>query len=82
VLHPGGCARQVEDPRGVWDRAGGGHTSSTHRDPRGMTGGVRRDINIARGTTVPLVIRKHQMGKTVVGRDVPRVLHRHRRLRG
>jgi hypothetical protein len=36
-----------------------------------MTGGVRRDVNIARGTTVPLVICEHQTGKTVVGRDVP-----------
>ncbi len=48
----------------------------THRDPRGMTGGVRRDINIAKGTTMLLVIREHQTGKTVVGWDVPRVLHR------
>ncbi len=77
ALHSGGHARQVQDARGVRDRAGGGHTSSTHRDPRGATGGVRRDINIARGMTVPLVIRKRQMGKTVIGRDVPRVLHCH-----
>jgi hypothetical protein len=45
-------------------------------------GGVRRDINITRGTTVPLVIRKHQTGKTVVGRNVPRVLHRRHQLQG
>jgi hypothetical protein len=38
-LHPGGRARQVQDPRGVRDRAGGGHTLSTHRDPRGTTWG-------------------------------------------
>jgi hypothetical protein len=45
----------------------------------GRRGGVRRDVNIARGKTVLLVIRERQMGKTVVGWDVPRVPHcRHR----
>jgi hypothetical protein len=82
ALHPGGRAHQVQDPWGVRDRAGGGHTSSMHCDPRGMMGGVRRDVNIARGTTVQLVIRKRQTGKTVFGWDVPRVLHCCRRLRG
>jgi hypothetical protein len=53
-----------------------GHTSSTHCDPRERTGGVRMDVNIARGTTVPLVIRECQTGKTVNGRDIPHVLHR------
>jgi hypothetical protein len=28
-----------------------------------MTGGVRRDVNIARGRTMPLVIRKRQTKK-------------------
>ena len=39
---------------------------STHGDPRGTTGGVRRDVNIARGMTVLLVIRKRQTGKRLL----------------
>jgi hypothetical protein len=82
ALHLGGCAHQIQDPRGVWDRAGGGHTLSTHCDSRGMTGGGQEGRQHRQGHNHAVGDTRASDGKMVIGRDVPRVLHCRCRLQG